>query len=41
MTGGESWPNASCGPLFDYLGERIGEESSILYALERYVRLVE
>jgi len=28
-------------PLFDYLGERIGEESSILYVLERYVRHVE
>lgn len=28
-------------PLFDYLGERIGGESSILYLLERYVRRVE
>ena len=28
-------------PLFDYLGERVGEESSILYLLERYVRHVE
>jgi len=28
-------------PLFDYLGERVGEESSILYVLERYVHLVE
>jgi hypothetical protein len=28
-------------PLFDYLGERIGEESSTLYVLERYVRRVE
>lgn len=28
-------------PLFDYLSERVGQESSILYVLERYVRLVE
>ena len=28
-------------PLFDYLGERVGEESSILYILERYIRRVE
>ena len=28
-------------PLFDYLTERVGEESSILYVLERYVHLVE
>ena len=28
-------------PLFDYLSERVGEESSILYVLERYVRHVE
>jgi hypothetical protein len=28
-------------PLFDYLGERIGAESSVLYTLERYVRRVE
>ena len=28
-------------PLFDYLFERVGEESSKLYVLERYVRLVE
>jgi hypothetical protein len=28
-------------PLFDYLGERIGSESSVLYYLERYVRRVE
>jgi hypothetical protein len=28
-------------PLFDYLGERIGAESTILYVLERYVRRVE
>jgi hypothetical protein len=28
-------------PLFDYLSERVGEESSILYVLERYVHLVE
>jgi hypothetical protein len=28
-------------PLFDYLGERIGAESSVLYVLERYVRRVE
>lgn len=28
-------------PLFDYLGERVGEESSVLYVLERYVRRVE
>jgi hypothetical protein len=28
-------------PLFDYLGERIGAESSTLYVLERYVRRVE
>jgi hypothetical protein len=28
-------------PLFDYLGERIGSESSVLYHLERYVRRVE
>lgn len=28
-------------PLFDYLSERVGQESSILYALERYVHLVE
>ena len=28
-------------PLFDYLDERVGEESSVLYALERYVRRVE
>ena len=27
--------------LFDYLDERIGEESSVLYVLERYVRRVE
>ena len=28
-------------PLFDYLSERVGEESSMLYVLERYVHLVE
>lgn len=28
-------------PLFDYLSERVGQESSILYTLERYVHLVE
>jgi hypothetical protein len=28
-------------PLFDYLTERIGTDSSILYVLERYVRRVE
>ena len=28
-------------PLFDYLDERIGAESSMLYTLERYVRRVE
>lgn len=28
-------------PFFDYLGERVGAESSILYVLERYVRRVE
>jgi hypothetical protein len=28
-------------PFFDYLTERVGEESSILYVLERYVHLVE
>jgi hypothetical protein len=28
-------------PLFDYLDERIGAESSVLYTLERYVRRVE
>jgi hypothetical protein len=28
-------------PLFDYLGERVGSESSVLYFLERYVRRVE
>jgi hypothetical protein len=28
-------------PLFDYLTERIGAESSVLYVLERYVRRVE
>src|SRR5262249_5678962 len=27
-------------PLFDYLGERVGEQSSVLHALERYVRVV-
>jgi hypothetical protein len=29
------------GPLFDYLIERVGKQSSVLYALERYVRVVE
>jgi hypothetical protein len=28
-------------PLFDYLDEQIGEGSSVLYALERYVRQIE
>jgi hypothetical protein len=28
-------------PFFDFLGERIGAESSVLYLLERYVRRVE
>jgi hypothetical protein len=28
-------------PLFDFLGERIADESSVLYLLERYVRRVE
>jgi len=28
-------------PLFDYLTERIGAESSVLYVLERYVRRLE
>ncbi|MGW4294005.1 hypothetical protein ACWEH1_13245 [Micromonospora chersina] len=28
-------------PFFDYLSERVGEENSVLYALERYVRRVE
>jgi hypothetical protein len=28
-------------PLFDYLSERVGEESNILYVLERYARRVE
>lgn len=28
-------------PLFDYLGEQIGEDSNILYSLSRYVRQVE
>lgn len=28
-------------PLFDYLDERVGAESSVLYTLERYVRRVE
>lgn len=28
-------------PFFDYLSERVGAESSVLYALERYVRRVE
>jgi hypothetical protein len=28
-------------PLFDYLGEKIGDSSSVLYALERYARQVE
>ncbi|HEX9359552.1 MAG TPA: hypothetical protein VF933_37780 [Streptosporangiaceae bacterium] len=29
------------GPLFDFLVERVGAESSVLYVLERYVRRVE
>jgi hypothetical protein len=29
------------GPLFDFLTERVGEDSNILYVLERYVRRVE
>jgi hypothetical protein len=40
----DMWRNLSgrvLRPLFDYLSERLGEESSILYVLERYVRLVE
>lgn len=28
-------------PLFDYLIERVGDQSSILHALMRYVRVVE
>jgi hypothetical protein len=28
-------------PFFDYLGERVGTESSVLYILERYVRRME
>jgi len=28
-------------PLFDFLGDRVGAESSVLYVLERYVRRVE
>jgi hypothetical protein len=28
-------------PFFDYLGERVGAESSVLYILERYVRRME
>lgn len=28
-------------PLFDYLIERVGEQSSVLHVLDRYVRLVE
>ncbi|MEW2477514.1 hypothetical protein AB0875_27355 [Micromonospora gifhornensis] len=28
-------------PFFDYMGERVGAESSVLYTLERYVRRVE
>lgn len=28
-------------PLFDYLDERVGTESSVLYTLERYIRRVE
>ena len=28
-------------PLFDYLSERVGAESSVLYVIERYVRRVE
>jgi hypothetical protein len=28
-------------PLFDYLSERVGQESSMLFVLERYVHLVE
>jgi hypothetical protein len=28
-------------PLFDYIDERVGAESSVLYILERYVRRVE
>ena len=28
-------------PLFDYLGEHIGDESSVLHVLERYVRRIE
>jgi len=28
-------------PLFDFLSERIGQDSSVLYVLERYVRRVE
>ena len=28
-------------PLFDYLGEHVGDESSVLHVLERYVRRVE
>ena len=41
---GEIWRDLServLRPLFDYLSERVGEESSILYVLERYVHLVE
>ncbi|WKU03738.1 hypothetical protein [Micromonospora sp. HUAS LYJ1] len=39
--GWRKFVEVALAPFFDYLSERVGEESSVLYVLERYVRRVE
>ncbi|MEU4777482.1 hypothetical protein [Micromonospora sp. NPDC023633] len=39
--GWRKFVEVALSPFFDYLSERVGAESSVLYALERYVRRVE
>lgn len=38
---GRGLTEAVVRPFFDYIGERLGDESSVLYLLERYVRRME
>jgi hypothetical protein len=37
----QTFPEQVIQPLIDFLDERIGDESSVLFVLERYVRIVE
>lgn len=37
----QTFPEQVIQPLIDFLDERVGDESSVLFVLERYVRIVE